>query len=100
MRYLVAVEHPCEYCEYTGNLIKVTNDIEGFGPGLLASYPILPVETDTPQLAAYRYAQQHKITHSLIIINLPGNSDEWWMEEDQAHKVDLDTEPIWEAKTR
>ena len=98
MKYLVAAEHPCEYCSYTEDVIKVTDDVEGLGPGLLARYPILTIEADTPELAGYRYARRHGIAHTLIIINLSDNSDEWWMEEDQAHKIDTGTGTIWEPE--
>lgn len=95
MKYLVSVERPCGSDERT---IVVTNDTEGFGPGLLAIFPISTVKADTPEMAGYRYARQHGITHTLIIINLTDNSDEWWMEKGQAHKIDLDTGSIWEPK--
>lgn len=60
-QYLVGVEHPCEFCNALENIIKVTDDIEGFGPGLLADYPILPVEADTPHLAGYRYMPERMV---------------------------------------
>lgn len=95
MEYLVGLEHP-----YSFNVpnIKVSDDTGGFGPGLLASYPLEPVEAFTPQLAGYRYAVQYGLTHILIVINLQDNSDEWWMEEDQVHKIATETAPIWEAE--
>lgn len=95
MEYLVAVELGCGS---DAPSIKVTDDIEGFGPGLLAGYPILTIEADTPQLAGYRYARQHELTHILITINLESDSSEWWMEQCQAHMIDPEVGAIWEPK--
>ena len=91
--YLVAVEQPCGENVET---IVVTDDIEGFGPDVLAVYPILTIEAGTPVLAGYRYARRHGIIHTLIIINLPDTSEEWWIEATQAHRVDDRVDTIWE----
>jgi len=96
MEYLVGVEHPCEFCQDEGDLIKVTSDVEGFGPGLLAAYPIQTVCVDAPHVAAFRYARQHGLANTLVIINLVDNSEEWWLRTNEMHKIDTDVPMYWE----
>ena len=91
--YLIGVERPCGEMLHH---IKVSDDVEGFGPGLLAVFPLELVEADTPELAAYRYARAYALFHTGIVINLPTNDEEWWMEMAQAHRVDTGVEPVWE----
>ena len=92
-KYLVAVEHPTGFDEEN---IVVTNDVEGFGPGLLAALAIQTVGADSPQQAAYYYARQHGLVNMLIIINLPSICEEWWMCTNEAHKVDTKVDTVWE----
>jgi len=92
-KYLVAVEHPTGYEDEN---IKVTNDVEGFGPSLLTIYPIRTVEACQPQEAAYQYAKEFGLTNMLVRINLPDNSEEWWMRVNELHKIDTGVEPVWE----
>lgn len=101
MKYLVAVELPwCESAEiHAGEVVVVTDDIEGFGPDLLATYPIQTVEADSPQLAGYRYARRHGAVDVLVQINLSEKYyEEWWMCTDEAHKIDDRVEKVWEPE--
>jgi len=78
MKYLVAVERPL--C--SDDSITVTDDYEGFGPDLLATYPIEKVEADSPLNAARQYAERHGLFPIRAFINLPDEASEWMLDED------------------
>jgi hypothetical protein len=83
--YLVGVERPC-YPE-NEDFITVTDDYEGFGPGLLATYPLEKVDAETPEGAARDYARRHKLFPIRAIINLSDGYSEWMMDEEGTHEV-------------
>ena len=83
--YLVGVERPC-YPD-SEDFITVTDDYEGFGPSLLATYPIEKVDGKTPEDAARDYAHRHKLFPIRAIINLSNGYSEWMMDEEGTHEV-------------
>jgi len=92
-KYLVAYENTRGYDE---NFITVTDDVDGFGIGVLACYPVQRMEAETPQLAGYRYARRHGIDSARIVINLASYLEEWWVGAGEAHRIDDRIDPIWE----
>ena len=84
--YLVGVERPC-YPE-TEDFVTVTDDYEGFGPDLLAAYPIGKVEAQSPEQAAWDYARQYRLLPIRVVVNLPESYSEWMMDEDGMSQVD------------
>jgi len=72
--YLVAVETCPTYDDPT---IVVTDDTEGFGPDVLATYPIARKLAEKPQDAAWDYAYEHDLFPLHAFINLPDHSEEW-----------------------
>ena len=83
--YLVGVERPC-YPE-TEDFITVTDDYEGFGPDLLATYPLEKVDAETPEDAARDYAYRHELFPIQAIVNLSDRCGEWMLDEDGMHEV-------------
>ena len=83
--YLVGVERPC-YPD-SEDFITVTDDYEGFGPDLLATYPIEKVDAETPEDAARDYARRHGLFPIRAIINLSDGYSEWMMDEEGMHEV-------------
>ena len=83
--YLIGVERPC-YPE-TEDFITVTDDYEGFGPDLLAAYPIEKVDAGTVGQAAWDYACRHALFPIRASVNLSDGCGEWMLDEDGMHEV-------------
>ena len=83
--YLVGVERPC-YPE-TEDFITVTDDYEGFGPSLLATYPIEKVDAESAEQAARGYACRHELLPIQAVVNLSDRCGEWMLDEDGMHEV-------------
>jgi len=83
--YLVGVERPC--CPGGEDFITVTDDYEGFGPDLLATYPIEKIDAKEPEDAAWDYAVRHHLLPIRAIINLSDHSAEWKMDNDGLYEV-------------
>ena len=83
--YLVGVERPC-YPE-SEDLITVTDDYEGFGPDLLATYPLEKVDAQTPEDAARDYADRHGLLPIRVVVNLSDRFAEWMMDEEGMQEV-------------
>ena len=84
--YLVGVERPC-YPE-SEDFITVTDDYEGFGPDLLATYPVEKVDAATPEDAAWDYASRHKLFPIHVNVNVSDYYAEWMVDEGGMHEVD------------
>ena len=83
--YLVGVERPC-YPE-AEDYITVTDDYEGFGPDLLATYPIEKVDAESAEQAAWDYTCRHELFPIQAIVNLSDRCGEWMLDEDGVHEV-------------
>jgi len=84
MKYLVAVERP----SYDDDSIKVTDDCDGLGPGVLATYPIGQIEAESPLDAARQYVEKHGLPLPItIVVNMSDEYGEWMMDEGGAHEV-------------
>jgi hypothetical protein len=83
--YLVGVERPC-YPE-TEDFITVTDDYDGFGPDLLATYPLEKVDAETAEQAAWDYACRHALFPIQAVVNLSDRYGEWMLDEDGMHEV-------------
>ena len=83
--YLVGVERPC----YPGteDFITVTDDYDGFGPDLLATYPLDKVDAETAEQAAWDYACRHDLFPIQATVNLSNGCGEWMLDEDGVHEV-------------
>jgi hypothetical protein len=82
--FLVAVERPPWNQD---EFITVTDDCDGLGPDVLATYPIERVESPSPQDAAREYAEEHDLLPIHVNINLSNEDGEWVIEENGAHEV-------------
>ena len=82
--FLVGVERPCSDDE---DFITVTDDYDGFGPDLLATYPLEKVEAETPEQAAWDYAYRHELFPIRVVVNLSDCDQEWMLDEDGMHEV-------------
>ena len=84
--YLVGVERPC----YPGteDFITVTDDYDGFGPDLLATYPLDKVDAETAEQAAWDYARRHRLFPIHVNVNLSDYYAEWMVDEEGMHEVD------------
>ena len=83
--YLVGVERPC--CPGGEDFITVTDDYEGFGPDLLATYPLEKVDAASAEGAAWDYACRHRLFPIQAIVSLSDRCGEWMLDEDGMHEV-------------
>jgi hypothetical protein len=65
----------------------VTGDYDGFGPDLLASYPLEKVEAETPEDAAWDYACRHGLFPIRVVASLVDCDQEWMLDEGGMHEV-------------
>jgi len=84
--FLVGVETGC--LSDQRRRIVVTDDVEGFGPGILATYPLVEIRANQPENAAFDYAQQHGLIPIRADVNLPEGYQEWWLSEDGPREYD------------
>jgi hypothetical protein len=77
--FLVGVERPCY--PGSGDSITVTDDYDGFGPGLLAIHPVERVDAKSAPDAGWDYAYRHKLSPILATVNLPEEYSEWMLGE-------------------
>ena len=82
--FLVAVERP-PWDE--DDFITVTDDYDGLGPDVLATYPIARRKGTSALDAARQYAEEHNLLPIHVTINLPDEYGEWVIDEDGAHEV-------------
>ena len=82
--FLVAVERP-PWDE--DDFITVTDDYDGLGPDVLATYPIAPVKGTSALDAARQYAEEHDLLPIRVTVNLPDEYGEWVIDEGGAHEV-------------
>jgi hypothetical protein len=83
--YLVGVESSCGVDE---DFITVTDDYEGFGPGLLAAPPVERVDAVSAADAGWDYAYRHKLFPILAIVNLPDEYSEWQLTAEGKEKLE------------
>ena len=82
--FLVAVERPPWEKE---DFITVTDDYDGFGPDVLATYPIARRKGTSALDAARQYAEEHDLLPIRVNVNLPDEYGEWVIDEGGAHEV-------------
>lgn len=83
--YLVGVERPC-YPE-DEDYVVVTDDYEGFGPDLLATYPLEKVDAESAEDAAWDYARRHNLFPIRANVNLSDGYSEWMLDAEGMHEV-------------
>jgi hypothetical protein len=83
--YLVGVERPLGDDD---DYVVVTDDYEGFGPGLLATYPVEKVDAKSVAQAGWDYAYRRGLFPIRAIVNLPDEYSEWWLTEEGCEKLE------------
>jgi hypothetical protein len=81
---LVGVERPLGDDD---DYIVVTDDYEGFGPGLLAAYPVEQVDAASAAEAGWDYAYRHGLFPIRAVVNLPDGYSEWMLDENGMSEV-------------